>query len=71
MSKNQVAAISVLRFTATGSVKFDTTVFNSPFSRNFVFSITTPSVKRLTIKDRDVTVFINRQFQTIRFGCFQ
>ena len=60
VGKDQVSAIAILRFTATGTVELDATVLDSPFGRNSVLAITTPSIKCFAVKDSDVTIRIYR-----------
>ena len=71
MSENQIAAIAVLRFTAARAIELDASVFDNPTGRHLVFSIATPSVECLSVKNGNVSVFIDRKLQTVCFGSLQ
>jgi len=70
VSEDQISAVTVLRFTAAGTVELDTAVLDSPLGRHSVLTVTTPSVECFSVKDGDVTIRIYRQLQAVRLCRF-
>ncbi|MPN56400.1 hypothetical protein SDC9_204088 [bioreactor metagenome] len=65
MVENKISAITLLCFTASRAVEFNSTILDNPFSGDYVFTVSTPAGKIFTVENHDITIFISLKLRQV------